>query len=69
MLRILYYNYCVKRKKYFENKDNRGEIKYEKKRVLLFELMILIFSCNNKINADSNKDKNNNDGIYATVPG
>jgi len=31
MLRILYYNYFVKRKKYFENKDNRGEIKYEKK--------------------------------------
>jgi len=41
----------------------------KKKIVLLFELMILIFSCNNKINADSNKDKNNNDGIYATVPG
>ena len=41
----------------------------KKKIVLLFELMILIFSCNNKINAASNKDKNNTDGIYATVPG
>ena len=31
MLRILYYNYFVKRKKYFENKDNRGKIKEGRK--------------------------------------